>query len=349
MIRNTTIQRLLILVSFLLSSCTVVIPDSSQPIPTPSDAERARAESATTSRPYLTTLSEFASELALWKTLLIEEPLMVPFFIDYPIMHQVNTLLLPLTREEFASIAGPEEAESKIQNIAQEVELVYGTTARSIFEITHFDSITGYYLKLARETDSVQERERYLDTVIQYIQATIGSLYRVDPSSPYANYGALVAASLRQSDDLELSRDQLAWWRFNILTVLTANDEDLPLIPTSTPRPTPTLGPTSTPRGPYDSGSTIARSMGCIGCHYFDKSYGEQPTFVGPHLGNIHETAAIRVEGQDAKTYIYNSIVDPNAFIVEGYVFGVMPSYGNILTQEEIDLLVEWLLDPNRN
>lgn len=282
--------------------------------------------------------------------MLIEIPLSAPIYAQFQIMDRIERLSLPVEVGQFKAVEQIQDAEALTHTIAEEIEVLYGSTARAIFEITYFDSITGYYLKQATEAATADEREQHLGVVLQYIRATIGSLYRIDPVSPYANYGALVAASLQDAKDLQLTRDQLAWWRFNILTVLTANADDLPIIPTPTPQPTSTPGPTVTPRSEYGDASLMVKQVGCAACHQFNVPFDAEPlALVGPNLGNIHEIAATRVTGQDAETYIYTSIVDPNAYIVEGYVPGVMPPYGNSLSEQEINLIVQWLLNPERN
>lgn len=100
------------------------------------------------------------------------------------------------------------------------------------------------------------------------------------------------------------------------------------------------------PRPPQD----LFLSMGCSGCHNLsmdqDANNQGQP---GPHMGNLWETAASRVPGEDAETYVHNSIVDPNAFLVPGYMPNLMPqTFADQMSAEEIDSLVTWILDPNR-
>ncbi|MFN8494198.1 MAG: c-type cytochrome [Caldilineaceae bacterium] len=91
-------------------------------------------------------------------------------------------------------------------------------------------------------------------------------------------------------------------------------------------------------------------SMGCSGCHKIDQDQTDanigQP---GPNQGNLYKTAATRVSGQDAETYVYNSITDPSAFVVPGYVDGIMPkNFKDRMSEAEIRSLVKWILDPNR-
>ncbi|NJN81972.1 MAG: cytochrome c [Caldilineaceae bacterium] len=100
------------------------------------------------------------------------------------------------------------------------------------------------------------------------------------------------------------------------------------------------------PRLPQD----IFLSLGCSGCHNLDENQtADNRGPIGPYMGNLYETAGSRVEGQDAETYVHTSIVEPNAYVNEGYTPGIMPA--NLVDQisdEELDALVAWLLDPNR-
>lgn len=102
--------------------------------------------------------------------------------------------------------------------------------------------------------------------------------------------------------------------------------------------------------GPRDP-QTIFTELACAGCHILtepqtDASRGP----IGPNMGNLHENAPNRVEGQDAETYVRNSIIDPNAFVVPGYQPNLMPAgLADRMTPEEFDALVAWLLDPNRS
>ncbi|OUC06804.1 hypothetical protein RY27_18755 [Litorilinea aerophila] len=91
-------------------------------------------------------------------------------------------------------------------------------------------------------------------------------------------------------------------------------------------------------------------TYGCAGCHNLDEPQTDTNRGpVGPNLGNLHEVAGEMVPGQDAETYVYTSIVDPNAFIVPGYNANIMPqNFADQMSEEEIRGLVQWLLDPNR-
>jgi hypothetical protein len=66
-------------------------------------------------------------------------------------------------------------------------------------------------------------------------------------------------------------------------------------------------------------------------------------------MGNLYETAGTRVPGEDAQTYVHNSIANPGAYVVESYTPGIMPAdFAQKMSEEEIQSLVDWILDPNR-
>jgi len=87
----------------------------------------------------------------------------------------------------------------------------------------------------------------------------------------------------------------------------------------------------------------------CEGCHSLDGSEARgAPTMLG-----ISETAGSRVPEMSASDYLQQSILDPSAYIVEGYE-KKMPPYKvvkevevgqtGILTQEELNNLIAFLL-----
>jgi mono/diheme cytochrome c family protein len=108
---------------------------------------------------------------------------------------------------------------------------------------------------------------------------------------------------------------------------------------------TTTTAATAAPAGPR-SPAQLFVDMGCLGCH---KLGPHEVGVTGPDLNTLPETAASKVAGQDATTYVYTSITDPNVFINEGFQAGIMPAnFKERMSEEEIQALVQWLLDPNR-
>ncbi|MEM7117032.1 MAG: hypothetical protein AAF614_31660 [Chloroflexota bacterium] len=61
------------------------------------------------------------------------------------------------------------------------------------------------------------------------------------------------------------------------------------------------------------NGEKLYQSMGCDGCHGNLDAPDSAP--VGPWLGNIAQTGTTRRQDMSAPQYIYESILEPNAFI----------------------------------
>jgi mono/diheme cytochrome c family protein len=65
---------------------------------------------------------------------------------------------------------------------------------------------------------------------------------------------------------------------------------------------------------------------------------------VGPPLGGIAERGATRVDGLDARTYVYSSILQPSDHLVEGYEDLMPKDLAKKLTGEELDSVVAYVL-----
>lgn len=75
----------------------------------------------------------------------------------------------------------------------------------------------------------------------------------------------------------------------------------------------------------------------CSGCHMAEDG-------VGPGLTGMADQAAVRVEGQPAEEYLHESIVDPSAFVVDGYQ-DIMPrDFDDKLSNTELDALVAYIM-----
>ena len=88
-------------------------------------------------------------------------------------------------------------------------------------------------------------------------------------------------------------------------------------------------------------GEQISASAGCIGCHRLDDSN----TVVAPTWAGVADTSITRVAGESPALYFYQSIAEPNAFVVKGYNGGVMPqTYKDTLSAQDIVDVVSYLL-----
>lgn len=102
---------------------------------------------------------------------------------------------------------------------------------------------------------------------------------------------------------------------------------------------------TTGPRPPQE----LFTAMGCVGCHNMDLPQTDtEKGPVAPNMANLYETAGTRVAGEDAQTYVHTSIVNPMAFTVQGYNPVMPANFTETMSEEEINSLVDWILDPNR-
>ena len=94
----------------------------------------------------------------------------------------------------------------------------------------------------------------------------------------------------------------------------------------------------------------IWQSEACFACHYLEVNQVDYAGQNGPNFADLHERAGSRVAGMTAEEYVYESIVSPRAFVVETYEeVGQMPeNFAEKLSEDEIQALVAWLLDPDR-
>ena len=88
---------------------------------------------------------------------------------------------------------------------------------------------------------------------------------------------------------------------------------------------------------------------GCNSCHVTPGLPQVDAAMLGPDQTNLGNVAASRIEGYTAEEYIRESIVDPNAFIVEECPLGpclqVMPqNYSASLSEEQLNAIVAYLL-----
>ncbi len=84
-----------------------------------------------------------------------------------------------------------------------------------------------------------------------------------------------------------------------------------------------------------------ARAGSCTICHSTERGVDD----VGPSLYGLADRAGTTVAGLDAEAYLRQSILDPDAYVVEGWPAGQMlPIYEDRLTPEQLDALIQYLL-----
>ncbi|MEO6061329.1 MAG: c-type cytochrome [Thermoflexales bacterium] len=79
----------------------------------------------------------------------------------------------------------------------------------------------------------------------------------------------------------------------------------------------------------------------CARCHGTTPD-GKSP--LGPSLSGVADRAATRVRGQNAAAYLRESILNPDAVLVDNYQEGIMyRGYRDSLTDRQLDNLVAYL------
>ena len=92
------------------------------------------------------------------------------------------------------------------------------------------------------------------------------------------------------------------------------------------------------------NGTNVSLSNACIGCHNTDPTM----QMVGPTWYNVGDTAVARVPGESPGLYLYQSITEPNAHVVENYPANVMPqTYAQTLSVDDLADMVAYLLSQN--
>ena len=106
------------------------------------------------------------------------------------------------------------------------------------------------------------------------------------------------------------------------------------------------------PPGSAAAGSLLFHGrLACPVCHG-DPETGE-PARLGPPLEGFARVAATRVAGLSGAQYAYESLLEPNAFLAPGCAGGqpcarpsTMPSYGEVLSPQEMADLLRYLVSP---
>lgn len=83
-----------------------------------------------------------------------------------------------------------------------------------------------------------------------------------------------------------------------------------------------------------------AAGAACSTCHRADS----EQRLIGPGLLNLRARAAERVPGESALDYIHTSIVQPGAYVVDGYPDIMPKNWGKVFSDEQLNDLIAYLL-----
>ena len=94
----------------------------------------------------------------------------------------------------------------------------------------------------------------------------------------------------------------------------------------------------------YNRATLGAKSAeGCVSCHNYDESEGEADK--APYTKGTATRAATRIAGMSAEEYLRESLANPDAYIVEGYLAGDMyAGWTEDLSQKDFDDIIAYLL-----
>ena len=151
-----------------------------------------------------------------------------------------------------------------------------------------------------------------------------------------------------------MKRTLIAMLTVGLLIFVGCASAEEAIPPTNTPRPTETPKPPDTPVPPAEIGDAVrgqliyenggsasgADQHRCARCHALDGTGGQ---LSGPDLQGISEWGSERVPGLSAAQYIHQSVMDPRAYVVEGYPFMSLTTR-HFLTEEEMADIVAFLL-----
>jgi cytochrome c551/c552 len=85
----------------------------------------------------------------------------------------------------------------------------------------------------------------------------------------------------------------------------------------------------------------LITQYGCIGCHGIEKD----KTYTGPTWYSAGNIAVNRRPDESPALYLYESIANPNAYVVEGFNSGIMPvNFKERMSAKEFATLVSYLL-----
>jgi len=106
-----------------------------------------------------------------------------------------------------------------------------------------------------------------------------------------------------------------------------------------------------TPRGTAATGALLFRGTPALGegiagaCSNCHAVAAGQQAGIGPNLSNIGGRAATAVAGEDASSFLRESILQPDAHLADNYQEGIMPrTYAQSLSAQQIADLVAYLL-----
>ncbi len=113
------------------------------------------------------------------------------------------------------------------------------------------------------------------------------------------------------------------------------------IVATAQAAPAPTAAAPAAAADPVAHGAQLVKDNGCVACHAADDK-----KLVGPGWGGLYNSKVSLADGSTVTAddaYLRESILQPNAKIVAGYPASVMPAYGTLLKDDEVNAIVTYL------
>jgi len=125
------------------------------------------------------------------------------------------------------------------------------------------------------------------------------------------------------------------------IVVLAAEPKETAAAKSTTPTTTaPSTTAAKPPTGNPAAGKQLFAANGCAACHTFAPANATGK--IGPDLDKLASDAQKAGRGSE-QAYAFESIFDPNAYIVPGFPPSVMPNFGSKLSKTQIADLVAFL------
>ena len=102
-----------------------------------------------------------------------------------------------------------------------------------------------------------------------------------------------------------------------------------------------TLAPMPSETGNANAGSSVFEKYACGACHTVTSLPAARGN-IGPALDGLAQRAAQRVPEMDAADYIRQSVMEPESYVVKGYL-KLMPSLRSAMNDQEFNDLIAWL------
>lgn len=204
----------------------------------------------------------------------------------------------------------------------------HGSQAQGILGLAPSLRSNEFFAERVAEVGWAGSLEDYVVSVV-----TVGRQVSTRPEL-YVGGGSPAMPTWSDAFDGPLREDQI-----RAVAAFIMNFEAYALGEVPTPEP---LAPLLDESDPVALGQATFEGAGCVACHTVT---GVSTGIVGPVLDGIASRAGDTVAGLSAEEYIRQSILNPNASMVDDFAESIMPgSFSETLSEEQIDSLIAFLL-----